>query len=97
MADVFIKEWEILLEENLEVGKILQGMRFEPVIFQIRSAVTDCSAILDTGSEDCCWVLMGKILGVGGCFLVFVDLAGLHVVDCLSGWVVEFIASFVLY
>ena len=51
----------------------------------IRSAVTDCSAILDTDSEDCCWVLMGKILGVGGCFLVFVDLAGLHVVDCLSG------------
>ena len=53
MADVFIKEWEILFEENLEVGKILQGMGIEPVIFQIRSAVTDCSAILDTGSEDC--------------------------------------------
>ena len=73
MADVFIKVGD-LVREKLEVGKILQGLGFEPATLGIVSAVTDCSAISDTGSEGCCWLLMGvvKIYGVGfWCFLVW--------------------------
>ena len=58
LVDVFIKELEMLFEKKSGVGKILEGMWFEPASLGIRSAVTDCSATIGTGSEGCCWVLM---------------------------------------
>ena len=61
LVDVFVNVWEILFEKKSEVGKLLEGMGFEPASLGIRSAVTDCSATIDTGSEGCCWFLMDVV------------------------------------
>ena len=51
----------MLFEKKSKVGKILEGMGFEPATLGNRSVVTDCSATIGTGSEDCCWVFMGVV------------------------------------
>ena len=76
-VDVFIKEWGILFEKKSEVGKILEGMGFEPATLGIRSAVTDYSATNVT-------VPKGLLLGLDGVRLMVGNFVGLHV-----GWLLE--------
>ena len=57
-VDVFINVWEVLFEKNWRLGKMLEGMGFEPATLGKRSAVTDCSATNGTIPKGCCWVLM---------------------------------------